>query len=93
MLQEKDKRAVKQGWILKKGGSGLLAPWRSKYLMLTTSSSSLILEIYDNLDQGKPKHTLRVSTVKIEPSAKFTMLSRNSVAFIISTSTRKVISY
>ncbi|KAJ3218376.1 hypothetical protein HDU67_005925 [Dinochytrium kinnereticum] len=63
-------KTVKQGWILKKAGSGFLSPWRLKYVVLSlhplSGEKSLLgkttdtvggrgmLQIFDQCDQSRP---------------------------------------
>ncbi|KAI8925077.1 hypothetical protein BC831DRAFT_512763, partial [Entophlyctis helioformis] len=63
-------KPVKQGWVLKKAGSGLFAHWRQKYLVLSldtstsrqasvspasaTAGPAYVLSIYDDRDLSKP---------------------------------------
>jgi hypothetical protein len=86
------RKPVKQGWILKKGGIGVLAPWRPKYLALFQGSGGkLTLNVYDNIDQSSPKHEIDTSNMRVEMKAvKFALLSRNAVPFTIYTRSRKV---
>ena len=85
-------KPIKQGWILKKGGTGVLAPWRPKYLGLFQGpGGKLTLNVYDNIDQPNPKHEIDTTNMRIEiKSVKFALLSRNAVPFTIYTRSRKV---
>ena len=85
-------RPLKQGWILKKGGSGVLAPWRPKYLALVAQGGKLTLNLYDSIDNTAAKHEIDTSNMRIEvkPAKGFALLSRNAVPFTIYTRSRKV---
>ncbi|KAJ3261190.1 hypothetical protein HK103_006499 [Boothiomyces macroporosus] len=84
-------KPIKQGWIQKKGGSGLLAIWRSKYLVLVPLPKGVVLWIYDDIDQTKlPKHELLVHDIKIDTQPqKYSRLSKSAVPFTIFCNSRK----
>ncbi|KAJ3314956.1 hypothetical protein HDV04_004756 [Boothiomyces sp. JEL0838] len=84
-------KPIKQGWIQKKGGSGLLAIWRSKYLVLVPLPKGVVLWIYDDIDQTKlPKHELLVHDIKIDTQPqKYSRLSKSAVPFTIFCNNRK----
>lgn len=89
--------ATKQGWILKKGGTGLLAPWKQKYLILRPRSvapgAALVLHVNDKRDVSlAPKHEISAGDLRVDilPPTNFTMLPKGAVAFTITTSHRKV---
>ncbi|RKO98384.1 hypothetical protein CXG81DRAFT_28779 [Caulochytrium protostelioides] len=42
-------RLIKQGWVYKKGGSGLFASWKLKFLVLSPTT----LQIYNQMDQSR----------------------------------------
>ncbi|KAJ1345340.1 hypothetical protein BSLG_000853 [Batrachochytrium salamandrivorans] len=70
------KRTIKQGWILKKAGSGVFAKWRKKFLVLSldTTRTGLkgqdaryVLFLYEDRDMSKPpKHEIEVSDLRID---------------------------
>jgi hypothetical protein len=87
------RRPLKQGWILKKGGSGLFATWKPKYLQVIQVKGELLLQIYDNLDSigSRPKHEIDLKSIQTEKiTSRYVMLSRNAVPFCIYTRSRKV---
>jgi hypothetical protein len=86
------KRPIKQGWILKKGGAGLFAQWKPKYIVLLQTSGGYALWLYDDRDQTKrPKHEILLNEMRIDSKAsKFALLSRSAVPFTVYTQTRKV---
>ncbi|KAI8895724.1 translation initiation factor eIF3 subunit 135-domain-containing protein [Globomyces pollinis-pini] len=84
-------KPLKQGWILKKGGAGLLALWRPKYMVLVPLPKGLVLWIYDDRDQTKlPKHEILVNELRLESKpVKFARLPKGAVSFTITANTRK----
>lgn len=92
--QSKRLKPIKQGWVLKKSGSGMLAPWRPKYLVIVQglNGGSKKLQIFDNLQQTNPKHLLDLNHIRVEVKSggSFGLLSKNAVAFTIYTQSRKV---
>ncbi|KAI8614375.1 translation initiation factor eIF3 subunit 135-domain-containing protein [Chytriomyces sp. MP71] len=60
-------RPIKQGWILKKAGSGVFAQYKLKYLVLATSPSSSCLLVFEQCDQSRPaKYTIDLSEADVE---------------------------
>ncbi|KAJ1566252.1 hypothetical protein HK405_010551, partial [Cladochytrium tenue] len=70
---------IKEGWLLKKAGSGLLAPWRQKYAVLLApadvrgrpipSPQHCLLQLHDtHCDRASqpPKHLLTLGDCRIE---------------------------
>lgn len=61
---------IKQGFVYKRGGSGLLAHWKLKYLILSSSSNNpnlVTLQIYDKRDQSEPpKHEIKLQDAAVE---------------------------
>ncbi len=91
VASSKNRKPIKQGWVFKKAGSGLLSPWRPKYLTLSSGARGLVLHLYDNLEDSRPKHEIIVDTMRLEHGAsKFGLLSKNAVAFTLTSNTRKV---
>ncbi|KAI8913757.1 translation initiation factor eIF3 subunit 135-domain-containing protein [Powellomyces hirtus] len=87
---------LKQGWVLKKGGSGFLAHWRLKYLVLAGGSEytkgDARLLVYDQVDQSRPpKHEiwLRDATVDILVGNKTSGVKKGAAPFIVSDRKRK----
>jgi hypothetical protein len=85
-------RPLKQGWILKKAGSGILAQWKPKYIVLQQTQHGFALFLFDNRDQTKkPKHEIMIHDMRIDTkSGRFAFLSRSAVPFTIYTHSRKV---
>jgi hypothetical protein len=82
-------RILKQGWILKKGGSGLLAKWRLKYMVLTLEQDA-ILSIYDEHDPSKlPKHEIHTRFIRIDPQDSLASTKRMD-PFTVFSKSRKV---
>ncbi|KAJ3010407.1 hypothetical protein HKX48_007407, partial [Thoreauomyces humboldtii] len=87
---------LKQGWVLKKGGSGFLSHWRLKYLVLrpseTTGIAGARLLVYDQIDQTKPpKHEilLKETTVDVLVGNKAGGVKKGAAPFIVSDRKRK----
>ena len=91
---------IKQGWVLKKSGSGFFSLWRQKYLVLRLESSrsgridpnaGYLLQIYDDRDHSKPpKHEILVSDIRVDPSAKPVGLRKGAAPFVVYSHKRKV---
>ena len=81
----------KQGWILKKGGSGLLSKWRTKFMILSSHNNHPILQLFDERDPSKsPKHELHVSQIRIDSNPSVNVLKKGASPFIVLSKTRKV---
>ncbi|KAJ3332136.1 hypothetical protein HDU76_001170 [Blyttiomyces sp. JEL0837] len=68
------RQLIKQGWMLKRAGSGLLAQWRLKYMILcmiqvvpNSTAGKVVLQVYDQVDQSMPpKHEIFLHEAEIE---------------------------
>jgi hypothetical protein len=91
MLTSRKQKPIKQGWILKKGGAGLFAQWKPKFISMVPKFKGYSLLVYDDRDQTKkPKHDIPVQEVRIEVKpAKFALLSRGAVPFTLYAKGRK----
>ncbi|KAJ3075860.1 hypothetical protein HDU98_006631 [Podochytrium sp. JEL0797] len=62
---------LKQGWMLKKAGTGVFAQWKLKYLVLAVNlDSQSTLKVFDQCDQSKPPKY----TVDLKDSAALEMV-------------------
>ncbi|KAJ3019310.1 UNVERIFIED_CONTAM: hypothetical protein HDU68_010726 [Siphonaria sp. JEL0065] len=65
---------LKQGWMLKKAGSGVFAQWKLKYLVLTVNlNHQATLKIFELCDQSKPPKyiiELRDAALEMVPTKK-----------------------
>jgi hypothetical protein len=93
MLSSNEKQTVKQGWMLKKAGSGLLASWKPKYLKVVQdkNSNEHILMIFDQRDTTKSaKHACKTSDIKItSDNGAFKRLKRGACPFTLFANSRK----
>ncbi|KAI8816801.1 translation initiation factor eIF3 subunit 135-domain-containing protein [Fimicolochytrium jonesii] len=87
---------LKQGWVLKKGGSGFLAHWRLKYLVLVGSPDSygspMKLLVYDQVDQSRPpKHEIALRDASVDELAgpKVASVKKGAAPFLIVDKKRK----
>lgn len=84
-------KVVKQGWFLKKGGTGLLATWKPKFILLVALQDGHSLYIYDDRDVSKnPKHEINLSEIRIDSKTMhYFLLPKGAVAFKLWTANRK----
>ncbi|KAI9353876.1 hypothetical protein BDR26DRAFT_929090 [Obelidium mucronatum] len=59
---------LKQGWMLKKAGTGVFAQWKLKYLVLTVNlKNQPSLKVFDQCDQSKPpKYLIELKDAALE---------------------------
>lgn len=88
-------KPIKQGWLLKKAGTGLIAPWRSKFVVITASRDTdgdHEILVYDQRDLSfAPKHKILLSECSIDvPKKTFSRLKKGAVPFAVFANSRKV---
>lgn len=87
-------KPVKQGWMLKKAGTGLLAPWKQKYVVVAArrDTDDMQLLIYDQRDiSNPPKHRLILSDCRVDAiETSFKRLKKGAVPFTVHANSRKV---
>ncbi|KAI8911121.1 translation initiation factor eIF3 subunit 135-domain-containing protein, partial [Gorgonomyces haynaldii] len=93
-MLSQDAKPIKQGWVLKKAGSGFLAQWKTKYLVLCPyRDSDLQLLVFDQRDTSKPpKHRIILSEARIDAHGQmgaFKLLAKGATPFTISGNGRK----
>ncbi|KAJ3198191.1 hypothetical protein HDU82_001276 [Entophlyctis luteolus] len=64
---------LRQGWMLKKAGSGIFAQWKLKYFVLVSASpqTGAILRVFEQCDQSRSaKYTIELKDAAIEIMAQ-----------------------
>ena len=84
------RRVMKQGWLLKKAGSGIFSPWRIKFIELENTSRGSCLLVFNSREQLHPKHEILLENVKIDRvGTSWTLLKRGCIPFTLICSNRK----
>ena len=96
LAQTTVEKPLKQGWVLKKAGSGFLAQWKQKYIVLVPQREGLELCVYDQRDTSlPPKHRIKLSEARVDTQTKtlgtFKFLKKGATPFTIFANTRKVV--
>ena len=87
---DQKKRVMKQGWLLKKAGSGMFSPWRTKFIELISTSRGSCLRVFDSREQLHPKHEIMLDNVSIDRmGSTWRLLKKSAVPFTLICSNRK----